>query len=103
MITVEKEKQLKEAMKIMGLPSGLHWLAWFVKIMLFQIITISLMVVLLKVSWYPDTHVSVFTNTDWSALWVFMLCYSISITTFCFMMSVLFSKANTAATITGLQ
>lgn len=102
MITVEKEKQLKEAMKIMGLPSGLHWTAWFVKIMSFQIITISLMVLLLKVSWYPNTDVSVFTNSNWLALWVFMLTYVMSITTFCFMMSVLFSKANTAATITGL-
>lgn len=103
MITVEKEKQLKEAMKIMGLPSWLHWSAWFTKIMAFKIITITIMVILLKVSWYPDTDVSVFTNSDGFAIWIFFLVYTLSITTFCFMMSVLFSKANTAATITGLM
>lgn len=30
-ITVEKAKQLKEFMKIMGLRNWLHWAAWFVK------------------------------------------------------------------------
>lgn len=103
MITVEKEKQLKEAMKIMGLPSNLHWIAWFVKIMIFQIITISLMMVLMSVPWYADSDVAVFTNSNWFAVWTFLISYVTAITTFCFLMSVLFTKANTAATITGLM
>lgn len=49
-IATEKEKQLKEAMKIMGLPNWLHWSGWFVKTMLFMTISISLIVMLLKVS-----------------------------------------------------
>lgn len=28
-ITIEKELQLKETMKIMGLPSYMHWIAWY--------------------------------------------------------------------------
>lgn len=48
-IAVEKEKQLKEAMKIMGLPSWLHWTGWFIKTMIFLMISISFIVVLLKV------------------------------------------------------
>lgn len=48
-ITIEKERQLKETMKIIGLPSWLHWISWFVWIMMFLIISISLLVLLLKV------------------------------------------------------
>lgn len=100
MITVEKERQLKESMKIMGLPSWLHWTAWFTKIMIFMVISITLMVVLLKIRWESD--IAVFTHSNGFALWLFLFVYSISVTMFIFMMSVLFSKANTAATIAGL-
>lgn len=48
-IATEKEKQLKEAMKIMGLPNWLHWTGWFVKSMVFMTISISMIVILLKV------------------------------------------------------
>lgn len=48
-IATEKEKQLKEAMKIMGLPNWLHWMGWFVKSMTFMTISISMIVCLLKV------------------------------------------------------
>lgn len=51
-VTVEKEKQLKEAMKIMGLSNWLHWTAWFIKCFIFYFITASLMVVIFKVSPY---------------------------------------------------
>lgn len=49
-IATEKELQLKEAMKIMGLPNWLHWTGWFVKSMIFLTLTISLIVLLLKVN-----------------------------------------------------
>lgn len=100
MITVEKERQLKESMKIMGLPSWLHWSAWFTKIMLFMTVSITLMVILLKIRWESD--IAVFTYSNGFALWLFLFIYSISVTMFIFMMSVMFSKANTAATIAGL-
>lgn len=124
-IAVEREKQLKEVMKIMGMPIWLHWTTWFVRTMIFMIISITLMIALLKViSQIPisilqniklhvfdkiffqmpmfDSNVAVFTNSCCSATWVFLLVYSISMTTYCFMFSVLFSKANTAAAVSGL-
>lgn len=52
-IAMEKEKQLKEAMKIMGLPNWLHWLGWFIKSMAFMMISITLIVILLKVRVTP--------------------------------------------------
>lgn len=48
-ITIEKERQLKEAMKIMGLPSWMHWTSWFIRIMVFMIIAMAIIVALLKV------------------------------------------------------
>ncbi|KAK9729509.1 hypothetical protein QE152_g15926 [Popillia japonica] len=101
-ITTEKEKQLKEAMKIMGLPNWLHWTAWFIKIFIMLLISIILMLILLKVRWFPDSDFSVFTLADPFLLFVFLVCYACATITFCFAISVFFSKANTATTIAGL-
>lgn len=101
-ITTEKERQLKEAMKIMGLPGTLHWTAWFIKIFFFLLISVLLMVVLLKARWYPGTDTNVFQNSEATLLFVFMAVYMVATTFFCFMISVFFTKANTAATIAGL-
>lgn len=101
-ITTEKEKQLKEAMKIMGLPNWLHWTAWFVKCFIFLLISTILMVILLKVKWYTNTDFTVFTYANPFVLLLFLMIYNCATITFCFALSVLFNKANTAATIAGL-
>lgn len=89
-------------MKIMGLPNWLHWTAWFAKSFIFLSISSILITVLLKVSWYTNTNYSVFTFADSSVLLVFLLLYVCSTITYCFAISVFFSKANTAATVAGL-
>lgn len=61
-IAMEKEKQLKEAMKIMGLPNWLHWLGWFIKSMVFMMISITFIVLLLKVSYKPALSICSKTN-----------------------------------------
>lgn len=48
-VTYEKEKRLKESMKIMGLPNWLHWSAWFTKSVMFLLISIILLTILYKV------------------------------------------------------
>lgn len=102
-ITAEKEKQLKEAMKIMGLPNWLHWMAWFLKTLGFMLISVIMIVILLKVEWIPNSNVSIFTNSDATVIFVFLVIYMCTSITFCFMISVFFSKANIAATIAGLM
>jgi ATP-binding cassette subfamily A (ABC1) protein 3 len=89
-------------MKIMGLPNWLHWTAWFLKTFVFLLVSIVLIIVLLKVSWYPHTEYSVFTYADPTVMLVFLLLYICATITFCFAISVFFSKANTAATVAGL-
>lgn len=83
--------------------SWLHWTAWFVKCFIYMFVTVTLMVVLLKTRWYgEDNPNSVFTYSSATALWFFLLIYSITTIMFCFMLSVFFSKANTASAIAGL-
>ncbi|KRT81014.1 hypothetical protein AMK59_6215, partial [Oryctes borbonicus] len=89
-ITLEKERQLKEAMKIMGLTNWLHWTAWFLKTFILMLFTIVLMVILLKISWYPDSDISVFTLTDPFLLFFFLVCFACATITFCFAVSVFF-------------
>ncbi|KAL9700793.1 hypothetical protein quinque_004234 [Culex quinquefasciatus] len=102
-ITIEKERQLKEAMKIMGLPNWLHWTAWFVRCLALLLVTITLVTVLMTVSLTTNTNLAVLEYVDWSVWWVFLLAFAIATICFCFMMSVFFNKANTAAGIAGLM
>ncbi|KAG4071964.1 hypothetical protein HA402_006125 [Bradysia odoriphaga] len=101
-IAIEKEKQLKEWMKIMGLPNWLHWTSWFIRTMIIMTISLSLMVFLLNVPWYPDSNVSVFTHSNWLCIWIFLFVFCMTTTTFSFMLSVFFSKATTASAVSGL-
>lgn len=49
-----------------------------------------------------NNTVAVFTFSAWSTLFVYLIVFAISMTTFCFMLSVFFSRANTAAAVAGL-
>lgn len=48
-ISVEKEKQLKETMKIMGLANSLHYLGWFIRTIIMLIIPMTMAALLLTV------------------------------------------------------
>ncbi|XP_023714575.1 ATP-binding cassette sub-family A member 3 isoform X4 [Cryptotermes secundus] len=101
-ITVEKERQLKEAMKIMGLPNWLHWTAWFIKTFMFVMISVILIVIMMKVPWYPGSDLTVFSYSDPILLLIYFIFYMIASICFCFMISVLFSKANTASLMAAI-
>lgn len=48
-IAIEKEKQLKEAMKIMGLANWMHYLSWFIRTLIILLISMVLITVLVTV------------------------------------------------------
>lgn len=48
-ISIEKEKQLKEAMKIMGLANWMHYLSWFIRTLIMLLISMVLVTLLLTV------------------------------------------------------
>ncbi|KAL4712265.1 hypothetical protein ACJJTC_004027 [Scirpophaga incertulas] len=73
-VTVEKELQIKETLKIMGLPTWIHWTAWFCKQFLFLLLSSVLIVVILKVA-----QQSLFAGVIWFLTYVpaFMLAMDI--------------------------
>jgi ATP-binding cassette, subfamily A (ABC1), member 3 len=91
-LTIEKEKQLKETMKIMGLSNWIHWAAWFTKCFVSLTITVTLMVFLLKVEWSPTTDLAIFRFANSLILWIFLMLFGISTIMFSFMISAFFAK-----------
>lgn len=49
-IVYEKERRLKEVMKVMGLGNGVHWLAWFITAFIMMFISVIMLLFVLKVS-----------------------------------------------------
>uniref|UniRef100_A0A8C2W134 ATP binding cassette subfamily A member 3 n=1 Tax=Chinchilla lanigera TaxID=34839 RepID=A0A8C2W134_CHILA len=98
-VVQEKERKLKEYMRMMGLSSWLHWSAWFLMFFLFLLIAVSCMTVLFCVKVKKD--VAVLSRSDPSLVLVFLLCFAISSISFSFMVSTFFSKANMAAAVGG--
>ncbi|GFN96696.1 ATP-binding cassette sub-family a member 1 [Plakobranchus ocellatus] len=93
-IVYEKEQRLKEVMKIMGLGNGVHWLAWFINSFIMMIITVLLFCIICKLG-------MVLEYSDPSVVFVFMMAFTMSTISMCFLISVFFSKANLAAVCGG--
>lgn len=98
-VVQEKERKLKEYMRMMGLSSWLHWTAWFLLFFLFLLVAVSFMTLLFCVKVKKD--VAVLAHSDPSLVLVFLLCFAISSISFSFMVSTFFSKANMAAAVGG--
>lgn len=90
-LTQEKESQIKEAMKIMGLPNWLHWTAWFLKSFIMLFISIALIIVLLKVK-VPNPEYAVLTLSDTGVLILLFFTYACASICLCFAVSVFFTQ-----------
>ncbi|XP_033630935.1 ATP-binding cassette sub-family A member 3-like [Asterias rubens] len=100
-VTYEKEKRLKESMKMMGLSNWVHWSAWFIKYFIYLIITVSLMTMMFCIK-VGDLNAAVVTNSDPSIIFVFLMLYAVLSIMYSFAISSLFSKANSAAVAAGV-
>ncbi|XP_053412499.1 phospholipid-transporting ATPase ABCA3 [Nycticebus coucang] len=98
-IVQEKERKLKEYMRMMGLSNWLHWSAWFLLFFLFLLITVSFMTLLFCIKVKKD--VAVLSRSEPSLVLAFLVCFAISSISFSFMVSTFFSKANMAAAVGG--
>lgn len=96
-VALERECQLKETMRIMGLSSGLHWMAWFSTSIWLLINSFALILVFLTVRIIAST--AFLPNVNQMILWFVFTLYNIAVITFCFLMSVIFKKANTAGNV----
>lgn len=88
-IVHEKERKLKESMKMMGLSNWLHWMAWFIKYTVFLFITVLIMTILLAVK---TDKGAVINKSNPVIIFIFLMLYAISTISFCCTVSVFFSK-----------
>ncbi|XP_074866754.1 phospholipid-transporting ATPase ABCA3 [Carettochelys insculpta] len=95
----EKEKKLKEYMRMMGLSNWLHWSAWFLMFFLFLLVSIFFVTVLFCVK--VSQQGAVLTNSDPTLVFTFLVLFSVSSISFSFMVSTFFSRANVAAAAGG--
>lgn len=93
-ITLEKEHQLKEYMKITGIQTYLHWFSFFITYIVPLTVISLLITCVLKVE--PGVRYQILPKTEFTVLWVFLLCYSFSTIGFSFMISSISSHANLA-------
>uniref|UniRef100_A0A1B6D889 ABC transporter domain-containing protein n=2 Tax=Clastoptera arizonana TaxID=38151 RepID=A0A1B6D889_9HEMI len=94
-IVHEKEKRLKETMKMMGLGNTIHWCGWFIDSFMPMFVTICLLTVILK-------YGNILTGVSFSLLMVFLILYATSTITLAFLISTFFNRANLAAAAGGV-
>uniref|UniRef100_A0A4W2G9T0 ATP-binding cassette sub-family A member 3-like n=1 Tax=Bos indicus x Bos taurus TaxID=30522 RepID=A0A4W2G9T0_BOBOX len=88
-IVWEKEKRLKEYQLTIGLKSWMIWAAYFFTFFFFYIFIVSMICVLLFAKIFNDP---VFYYSDYSFIFVFLMCYAIASIFFGFMVSTFFNK-----------
>ena len=94
---MERETQLKETMRIMGLSNSLHWSAWFTTCFIVLMIAYTLVTIFLKFKIIGGQ--AILEHSNLFLIWIFFLFYSMAVITFCFLMSVIFQKATTAGNV----
>ncbi|CAF1011818.1 unnamed protein product [Rotaria sordida] len=94
-IVYEKEKRLKEIMRIMGLNDSVHWFTWFILCFVVMITIAILLVIILKFG-------KITQYSNFLILFLFFVCYTFATINQCFLLSVFFNRANLAACGAGI-
>ncbi|XP_072841100.2 ATP-binding cassette sub-family A member 2 isoform X1 [Pogona vitticeps] len=94
-IVAEKEHRLKEVMKMMGLNNAVHWVAWFITGFVQLSISVTALTAILK-------YGKVLMHSDVLIIWLFLAVYAVATIMFCFLVSVLYSKAKLASACGGI-
>ena len=90
-IVEDKRSGAKELMKMMGLPSWMSWLFYFIDAMMSLVISLIIMVVLVCVEWKTgEGRVIDYSNAF--LLYVFLFLYSMALVAFLFAISTLFNN-----------
>ncbi|XP_034045422.1 ATP-binding cassette sub-family A member 3 [Thalassophryne amazonica] len=98
-VVQEKERKLKEYMRMMGLSNWLHWSAWF--LMFFLFLSVSVFFVTLLLCIHVSSNGAVLTYSDPTLVFVFLLVFAVATINFSFMISAFFSRANVGAAAGG--
>lgn len=98
-LVLEKERKLKEYMRIMGLKSWLHSTAWFIHFFFLLLVSVFFVTLLLCIQ--VSGQGAVLKLSDPTLVFCYLMVFSISTISFSFMISSFFSKANIAAATGG--
>ncbi|KAJ7419550.1 ATP-binding cassette sub-family A member 12 [Willisornis vidua] len=91
----EKDLRLYEYMKMMGVNASSHFIAWFVECAIFLLITVTFLIIVLKVG-------DILPKTDTALLFLYLMDYSLSIIAMSYFISVFFNNTNIAALVGSL-
>ncbi|XP_040010575.1 ATP-binding cassette sub-family A member 2 isoform X1 [Xiphias gladius] len=94
-IVAEKEHRLKEVMKMMGLNNAVHWVAWFITGFVQLSISVTALTAILK-------YGRVLLHSNPFIIWLFLTIYAVATIMFCFLVSVIYSKAKLASACGGI-
>ena len=94
-IVYEKEQRLKEVMRMMGLNSSVHWLAWFITTFAQMSVTMAILTTMLKFG-----NVLKYSN-PW-LIFIMLEMFAVATIAFSFLVSVCYSKAKVAAACAGI-
>ncbi|XP_046544466.1 phospholipid-transporting ATPase ABCA3-like isoform X1 [Haliotis rubra] len=99
-VVYEKERKLKESMKLMGLSAAAHWASWFLTIFIYILVFSAIYTVACGVN--ISGNGAVLANSDPSVLMVFLICYGVAIISYCFMISAFTHRATTASAVSAI-
>nr|XP_055026150.1 phospholipid-transporting ATPase ABCA1 isoform X1 [Misgurnus anguillicaudatus] len=94
-LVLEKERRLKEVLRVVGVRNSAIWFCWFIENMVLLTIPCALISVMVK-------YGKVLRYSDPSVIFVFLLVFCVATVMQCFFISVFFSRANLAAACGGL-
>lgn len=94
LIVEEKESRMKESLRIMGLSDAVSFAAWLITYTVIFAVT-ALLIVLC-------TGTTVFENSAKSIIFFFFFFFGLSVFSFCYLVSTLFSRARVASTFGAL-
>ncbi|GFO27722.1 ATP-binding cassette sub-family a member [Plakobranchus ocellatus] len=100
-LVYEKERKLKESMKLMGLQASVHWISWFITFAIYLVPALAVYALLFGLNISGDKG-PVLANTDSTVFFIFLLSYGIALITFSFMVSTFVQKANVGAALAGI-
>lgn len=82
-------------MKMMGVNPSSHFFAWFLECAAFLLITVSFLILILKVG-------NILPHSSVGVLFLYLSDYSLSIIALCYLISVFFNNTNIAALVGSL-
>ena len=90
-IVFEKETGVKELMKLMGLPSWMHWICWFINVIGSCSISILIIVILVSIEFKTGTG-AVLAYSNPILTFIFLIFYASALVLFLFTLSTFFDK-----------